>query len=151
MKKLLIYVLVPFLLFSCVKQEEKIVEKEIVKENVRDGLFIHITAGYEDAHKVLMPLKMASMMAKDRDVLVYMDIHAVNLLVKESKDLQYADFESAQTYIKKIKELGGTIMACPTCLKLAGFKPEDLREGIEVANKDKFFNFTKGRILSLDY
>lgn len=151
MKKLIIFALVPFLLFSCAKQEEKIVEKEIVKENVRDGLFIHITAGYEDAHKVLMPLKMASMMAKEHDVLIYMDIHAVNLLVKDAKDLQYADFESAQTYIKKIKELGGTIMACPTCLKLAGFKPEDLREGIEVANKDKFFSFTKGRILSLDY
>lgn len=151
MKKLLLFVLLPFIIFSCAKQEEKIIEKAIVKEDVRDGLFIHITKGYEHAHEILMPLKMASMMAQDRDVLVYMDIEAVKLLVKDAKDIQYADFESAHTYIAKIKELGGTVMACPTCLKIAGFKPEDLREGVEIANKDKFFNFTKGRILTLDY
>ncbi len=151
MKKLFVLVIIPMLFFSCVKLEEKVIEKEIVKENVRDGLFIHITEAYDDAHEVLMPLKMASMIAQDRDVLVYMDIDAVKLLVKDAKDLQYSDFESAHTYIKKIKELGGTVMACPTCLKIAGYKPEDLREGVEIANKDKFFNFTKGRILTLDY
>ncbi len=151
MKKILILVVISLFVISCVKQEEKTIEKQVVKENVRDGIFIHITAGYEDAHKVLMPLKMATMMAKDKDVLVYMDIHAVNLLVKDAKDLEYAEFESAHTYIKKIKEMGGTIMACPTCLKIAGFKPEDLREGVEIANKDKFFNFTKGRVITLDY
>lgn len=151
MKKILILFAISLVLISCVKQEEKIVESQNIKENVRDGLFIHITSGYEDAHKVLMPLKMAAMMAKDKDVLVYMDIHAVNLLVKDAKDLEFADFESAHTYIKKIKEMGGTIMACPTCLKIAGFKPEDLREGVEIANKDKFFNFTQGKIITLDY
>lgn len=151
MKKILFLLILPFFFISCEKQGETTQEKQIVKENVRDGIFIHISAGYEDPHKVLMPLKMASMMAKDKDVLVYMDIHAVNLLVKDAKDLEYADFESAHTYIKKLKEMGGTIMACPTCLKIAGFKPEDLREGVEVANKDKFFNFTKGKIISIDY
>lgn len=151
MKKLIVLAIIPMLFFSCVKQEEKVIEKEIVKENVRDGLFIHITEAYDDAHEVLMPLKMASMMAQDKDVLVYMDIDAVKLLVKDAKDLQYSEFESAHTYIKKINELGGTVMACPTCLKIAGYKPEDLREGVEIANKDKFYNFTKGRILTLDY
>jgi hypothetical protein len=34
---------------------------------------------------------------------------------------------------------------------IAGFKPEDLMEGVQVAQKDIFFNFTKGRILTLDY
>jgi len=55
---------------------------------------------------------MATIMADDKDVLIYMDIHAVNLLVKGS---------------------------------------EDLKEGIQTAQKDKFFNFTKGRIITLDY
>lgn len=151
MTKFLVFLFVPFLLLSCVKQEEKAVEKEVAKENVRDGIFIHITKGYDDAHEVLMPLKMASMMAQDKDVLVYLDIEAVNIVVKDAKDVQFHEFESAHTYLKKIKELGGTIMACPTCLKIAGFKPEDLREGVEVANKEKFFNFTKGRIITLDY
>jgi predicted peroxiredoxin len=119
--------------------------------DVRDGLFIHITQCYDDPHRVLMPLKMATMMAKDKDVIVYMDIHAVNLLVKGAKDIEFADFESAHTYIKKLIDLKVGVYACPTCLKIAGFKPEDLMEGVQVAQKDKFFNFTKGRIITLDY
>jgi predicted peroxiredoxin len=117
----------------------------------RDGLFIHITECYDDPHRVLMPLKMAVMMADDKDVIVYMDIHAVQLLVKGAKDMQFADFESAHTYINKLIEKGAGVYACPTCLKIAGFKPEDLMEGVQVAQKDKFFNFTKGRIITLDY
>jgi len=90
-------------------------------------------------------------MAADKDVIVYMDIHAVELLVKGAKDLSFADFESAQTYIKKLTDKKIGVYACPTCLKIAGFKPEDLVEGVQVAQKDKFFNFTKGRIITLDY
>jgi predicted peroxiredoxin len=117
----------------------------------RDGMFIHITESYNDPHKVLMPLKMALMMSMDKDVIVYMDIHAVELLVKSSKDLTFADFESAHSYIKQLTEKGVGVYACPTCLKIAGFKPEDLIEGVQIAQKDKFFNFTKGRIITLDY
>lgn len=117
----------------------------------RDGVFIHITQCYDDPHRVLMPLKMATLMAEDKDVIVYMDIHAVNLLVKGAEDIQFADFESAHTYIKKLVEMNVGVYACPTCLNIAGFKPEDLMEGVQPAQKDKFFSFTKGRILTLDY
>jgi len=120
-------------------------------EPVKDGVFIHITESYNDPHRVLMPLKMANMMAMDKDVIVYMDIHAVELLVKSAKDLQYGDFDSFQTYIKQLIEKNVGVYACPTCLKIAGFKPEDLLEGIKIAQKDKFFDFTKGRIITLDY
>ena len=117
----------------------------------RDGLFIHITEGYEDPHRVLMPLKMATMMAADKDVMVYMDIHAVELLVKDAEDLNFEDFESAHTYIKQLADKGVGVYACPTCLKIAGFQPTDLMEGVQPAEKDAFFNFTEGRILTLDY
>jgi len=122
-----------------------------VSEVVRDGVFIHITESYNDPHRVLMALKMAVLMASDKDVLVYMDIHAVELLVKGAKDLNFGDFESAQTYIKELIANNVGVYACPTCLKFAGFNPEDLIEGVQVAQKDKFFNFTKGRIITLDY
>ena len=91
------------------------------------------------------------MMAADKNVIVYMDIHAVDLLVKSSKDLNYADFESAHTYIKQLTDKNIGVYACPTCLKIAGFKPEDLLDGVQVAEKEKFFNFTEGRIITLDY
>jgi len=158
MKTLLSIVLLGLLTMSCNQnQTEKSAEvtpqvpsTEAVT-NARDGVFVHITECYSDPHRALMPLKMAVMMADDKDVLVYMDIHAVHLLVKGSEDLKFADFESAHTYIKKLIEKGVGVYACPTCLKIAGYKPEDLMEGVQVAQKDKFFNFTKGRIITLDY
>ena len=128
--------------------ETKVVE---TAEVPRDGVFIHITEGYNDPHRVLMPLKMAVMMAADKDVIVYMDIHAVELLVKGAKDMNFVDFESFQTYIKELLDKNVGVYACPTCLKIAGFTPEDLMDGVQVAQKDKFFSFTKGRIIALDY
>ena len=123
----------------------------IAAQPEQDGIFIHITEGYDDPHRVLMPLKMATMMAEDKDVMVYMDIHAVELLVRDAKDLNFDDFESAQTYIKKLNSKGVGIYACPTCLKVAGFEPADLMDGVQAAEKAAFFNFTDGRIITLDY
>lgn len=155
MKKLALIAICGLLMFSCnqtPKQTDPAKQDAIaVADAVRDGVFIHITESYNDPHKVLMPLKMAVMMSKDKDVLVYMDIHAVELLVKGAKDLNFADFESAQTYIKDLVANNVGVYACPTCLKIAGFNPEDLMEGVQIAQKDKFFNFTKGRIITLDY
>jgi hypothetical protein len=36
-------------------------------------------------------------------------------------------------------------------MKVAKIESKDLREGVGAAQKDLFFSFTKGRILSLDY
>jgi len=157
MKNLYLLILAGLIISSCNQgpKTEISASQEIkapaTAESVRDGVFIHITECYSDPHRVLMPLKMAVMMSGDKDVIVYMDIHAVELLVKGAKDLTYADFESAHTYIKQLTDKGVGVYACPTCLKIAGFKPEDLMEGVQVAQKDKFFNFTKGRIVTLDY
>jgi len=146
MKKIGLLMLGGIMMASCIQTS---VEHQA--EPARDGMFIHISEGYNDAHRALMALKMASIMADDKDVLIYMDIQAVNLLVKGSEDLTHEGFESAQTYIKQLLDMEVGIYACPTCLKVAGFEPDDLMEGIQTAQKDKFFNFTKGRIITLDY
>jgi predicted peroxiredoxin len=157
MKNLILLMLATFLIMSC-NQNKKPANKQEISDKAgmkcdscKDGVFIHITESYNNPHKVLMPLKMANMMAMDNDVLVYMDIKAVELLVKGAKDMNYADFQSCQTLLKSLiaKKVG--VYACPTCLKIAGFKPENLMEGVQIAQKDKFFNFTKGRIITLDY
>jgi len=157
MKKLALLAICALMMVSC-NQPPKTVEGSgteantiAISDTVRDGVFIHITESYNDPHRVLMPLKMAVLMSKDQDVLVYMDIHAVELLVKDAKDLKFSDFSSAQAYIKDLLANNVGIYACPTCLATAGFKPEQLMEGIQLAQKDKFFNFTKGRIITLDY
>ena len=158
MKKFALFIALGFLVFSCTvpapKTESSGSGEQISAsptDSIQDGVFIHITESYNDPHRVLMPLKMATLMASDKDVIIYMDIHAVELLVKGAKDLSFADFESAQTYLRQLLEMKVGIYACPTCLKVAGFTPEDLMDGIQTAQKDKFFNFTKGRIITLDY
>jgi predicted peroxiredoxin len=128
-----------------------ILAQEIIQQQEKEGLFLHITTSYDNPHRLLMPLKMATLMAQDKAVLIYMDIESVKILVKDSKDIKHSEFESAHTYIKKLLELGVEIYACPTCLKVAGYKTEELMDGIKPANKDRFFNFTNGRILSLSY
>jgi len=125
--------------------------QETVQQQEKEGIFLHISTSYDNPHRLLMPLKMATLMAQEKAVLIYMDIEAVKILVKNSKDITHPEFESAHSYIKKLLEMGVEIYACPTCLKVAGYKIEELMDGIKPANKDRFFNFTKGRILSLSY
>jgi predicted peroxiredoxin len=121
-------------------------------EDVRDGMFIHLTAAYENPHRVLMAFRMAEIMSEDKDVLVYCDIEAVKILLKDSEDISMPDmFPSLKESISKLLANGVTIQACPGCLKVAGKSPEDLMEGIVIADKEKFFSFTKGRIVTIDY
>lgn len=62
-----------------VPETETTPEKTTATEASRDGVFIHITESYNDLHRVLMPMKMATLMANDKDVLIYLDIHAIAL------------------------------------------------------------------------
>lgn len=117
-----------------------------------DGVLIHLTAGQEDPHRVLMALKMANLMHEGgKNVLVYCDIKAVEVLVTGSDDLTVEPFPSLHAQLKSLSEAGVKVMACPGCLKAAGLSPDQLVEGVTVAEKDTFFNFTSGRILTLDY
>ena len=118
---------------------------------VKDGIFIHVSKGPEDAHRVLMAMNMALIMSETKDVVMYFDIKGVYVLLKDAENITYSHFPGSHEQIKKLLAKGITIMACPGCLKAAGKSPKDLMPGIKVADKNKFFNFTKGRILTIDY
>jgi predicted peroxiredoxin len=117
----------------------------------RDGVFIHISHGEEAPHRVLMALSMAGIMAEDRDVAVYFDITGVGVVLEDAADLKYKHFTSSKGQLAKLRDMDVVLMACPGCLKAAGKTPDDLAPGVQVADKDKFFAFTRGRILTLDY
>ena len=119
--------------------------------SVKDGVFIHVSSSPDYPQKVLMALKMAEIMSEDKDVLVYFDIKGVEVVLKESQDITCAQFPSSKTQLKKLIDKGVKVVVCPTCLKVAGKEAKDVMEGVKIANKDDFFNFTKGRILTLDY
>lgn len=117
----------------------------------RDGIFVHISHGSDDPHRLLMALNMANLMADDHDVLVYFDIKGVDAVLKDSDDIEFSHFPSSKTALAALRAKNVTVMACPGCLKVAGKSKEDLAEGVQVADKAAFFSFTKGRILTLDY
>jgi predicted peroxiredoxin len=160
MKKIIFLILALFALVACKQVEDKKTENGMAGMKAdsvksccvaKDGVFLHISSGYDNPHKVLMALKMAVMMSMDKDVVVYFDIKGVDLVLKTSKEMKFKDFPTLHELLDQLAEKKVIVMACPTCLKVAGYKPEDLRPGIIIAEKDKFFNFTKGRIVTLDY
>jgi len=118
---------------------------------VRDGVFVHLTKGPEDPHAVAMALKMANLMAADRGVLVYCDLKGINTILKDAPDITFPPFESSHAQIRSLLDKSVPIYACPGCLKALAKTPSDLMPGVRVAEKEAFFAFTKGRILTLDY
>jgi predicted peroxiredoxin len=117
-----------------------------------DGVLIHISSGIENPHKVLMALQMANIMSANKNVLVYFDIKGVNVVLNASPDLTYKHFLSSKTQLLSLTQKKNvTIMVCPGCLKAVGYVPKDVMPGIQIADKEKFFNFTDGRIVTLDY
>jgi predicted peroxiredoxin len=120
-------------------------------QEIRNGVFIHITHGADDPHRVLMALSMAGIMCEDHDVLVYFDIKGIEVVLKDSENLTYSHFASSKDQLAKLSKKGVILMACPGCLKAAGKVEDELATGVRVADKKAFFSFTKGRILTLDY
>ena len=140
--------------FACqpVENETTVASADtVVAEKPTDGTFIHISKGYDNPHDVVMPLFLANKMAEDKDVILFFDLEGVNLLLNDSEDIMYEPFESAQTSLKSLMDKGVEVMACPMCLKAIGKGESDLMKGVIIAEKEKFFNFTDGRILTLDY
>lgn len=118
----------------------------------RDGVFIHISHGADDPHRLLMGLRLATTMAEaGKDVLVYCDINAVGVLATSAPDLSFEPFPTLYELLARLADLAVPVMACPTCMKVAGIEAHDLRSGVTVAQKERFFSFTQGRILSVDY
>ena len=154
MKRTIFFFLLASLMFSCNNPTQDSLgnDESLQTENPDDGVFIHLSHGPEDPHRVLMALRMAEIMSEDKDVLVYFDIKAVHVVLKDAENITMeGDFPNSHEQLATLMEKGVELQVCPGCLKAAGKSPEDVREGVNIANKDSFFNFTSGRILSIDY
>lgn len=143
-------------LVSCISKHEEVAQGDKMAYNAteagqRDGLFIHLSHGYDDHDRAAMALSLAVKMADSVDVIIFCDMEGVKLLTKTAEhittDHYMCPLDARDELIKK----NITIMACPMCMKKASIKEEDLVEGVIVAEPSKFFGFTKGRILTLDY
>jgi predicted peroxiredoxin len=154
MKKVIFGLIVlAFVASSCNETIEK--EVRIIEDTVtiapRDGVFYHISSGAENPHNVVMALKQAVMMAEDKDVLIYFDIKGIEVVLNDAQDISYPTFPTSKESLKQLLDKGITVFACPACLKAVGKSEADLMPGVKLAEKEVFFSFTKGRILTLDY
>ena len=120
-------------------------------QETRNGVFIHVSHGVENPHRVLMALSMANIMSEDHDVLVYFDIKGIEVVLKDAAELTYSHFDSSKAQLTALSQKGVILMACPGCLKAHDKTAEDLAAGVKVADKKVFFSFTKGKILTIDY
>lgn len=153
-KAYLILVILGLISFAC-QNDSKPNMSDLAKMEVpskfRDGVFIHISEGYNNPLKVLKALNLAVKMTDSYDVALYFDINGVDLLTKSSENIQLDNFLSLHESLDKLIEKHVLIIACPMCMISKAIEADQLRDGVVVAEKEKFFTFTKGRILSLDY
>ena len=152
MKKIAFLLPLLLLTLSCIRVNEvPTPQLNVHTDAEKDGVFIHITRGTGDVHEVMMALMMASKFSDSHDVLVYFDIDGIEVVLKDAPDLEMKPFGSSHDLLDELVDEGVTLLACPGCLKVAGKSPSDLRSGVIAAEKEKFFDFTDGRILTLDY
>ena len=119
--------------------------------SVRDGVLVHISSSADNPQKVLMGLTLALKMADDHDVYIYLDNAAVTLFLNNSKSIEFAKFEASKILFTKLLDKGAKITVCPICLEVSNHNQYELMKGVSLTQKEDFFNFTKGRIISLDY
>lgn len=149
MKKVFALLLVPILAVACIRVNNA--EPETVQEEKTDGVFIHISKGAEDSHDVLMALMLADKFSTSNDVLVFFDKDGIDMVVDGAPNLEMDPFDSSDDIIERLVNLGVEILACPACMIVAGVENSDLRSGVKPAEKERFLDFTEGRILTLDY
>ena len=150
MKKVLAFFLIPLLASACIRVNADS-DADSPAEPKTDGAFIHISKGAADTHDVLMALMLADKFSTSNDVLVFFDKQGIELVTNDAPNLALDPFDSSDEIFKRLIDNGATILACPACMKVAGVEEDDLRRGVKLAEKEMFFDFTEGRILSLDY
>ena len=149
MKKVFALLLISLLAAACIRVDNP--ESASEQEKPTDGVFIHISKGAEDSHDVLMALMLADKFSTSNDVLVFFDKDGIDMVADGAPNLEMDPFDSSDDIFKRLVGLGVEILACPACMNISGLENSDLRSGVKPAEKERFLDFTEGRILTLDY
>jgi predicted peroxiredoxin len=150
MKKIFALLLIP-LIASCIRVDTDSESLHDTDEKKTDGVFIHISKGAADPHDVLMALMLADKFSTTNDVLVFFDKEGIEMVMKGAPNLEMEPFDASDEIFERLLAHDATILACPACMKVAGVEESELRDGVKIAEKEMFLDFTEGRILSLDY
>jgi predicted peroxiredoxin len=117
----------------------------------KDGVVIHISSGLESPAKVMAGLTMALKFSESKDVIVFFDVNGPEVVLTNSKSIEYKKYEPSKMVVMKLLDKGIPVTVCQMCLEAMNKTQYDLMKGIKLSNKNDFFDFTQGRILTLDF
>lgn len=96
-----------------------------------DPLFVNLTAAPK-AHRTEMALTFAGNVLKQgHPVTVFLNDEGVKAAVKSN-----ADATKARAMLSDLLKAGGTVIACPMCMKHYGIAESDLLEGVKIGNPE---------------
>lgn len=85
-------------------------------------------------------------------VCVFLTSAAVDLVRKRSVDLtQVPPLDPLKTLMEDFMKRGGTVIACPPCVKSRGYTQEDLIEGVTIAGASAIHERFKAGAASLSF
>lgn len=85
-------------------------------------------------------------------VCAFLTSSAVDLVRRRSVELtQVAPLDPLKTLMEDFMARGGTIIACPPCLKSRGYTQEDLLEGVTIAGASVIHERLKAGAASLSF
>jgi predicted peroxiredoxin len=125
-----------FGMVSCINVEQ---EKATVSEEDEtvDPLMLNITSDpFTNPHPVLMAMHLGKKsLANDIPVSIFFNVGGVNMFAAGADTLVFHG-ENLHEVLKGIMSNGGTVLACPHCMEVAGLSESDLPDGVVYAKDD---------------
>ncbi|WP_432799661.1 hypothetical protein [Poriferisphaera sp. WC338] len=124
------------------------------KTKQSDGILIHITSNIhtpEHQRKILTALNLAVTLADDHNVRIFCDAQGINLLLEENPSFNLPMLGSTNQLINQLIDKNVPIYASLASLQAQEYVPEQLQQGIQIAEKSHFFSFPNPRVITLDY
>lgn len=96
-----------------------------------DPLFVNMTT--DESHRANMAITFSkSQMERGHPVTIFLNDKGVFVGSKGNSE----KYQEQQAFLAEIMKKGGSVMACPMCIKHYGVKESDLLEGIKVGNPE---------------
>jgi sulfur relay (sulfurtransferase) complex TusBCD TusD component (DsrE family) len=119
-----------------------------------DRLVVHVKSGdpkdYDEVHAATMAMDLANHTQNaGMNVTVFLDVNGVHLGLQQPSFI----LNGANAMLKNLIANGATVIVCPPCLTEAGYSPEDLAEGVQLASPEEetMAHVLSGNVTVIDY
>lgn len=103
-------------------------------------LVILMTQGLDNERSSVALTIANGAITSGREVLVFLTSSAVDLVRKRAIDLAHVPpLDPLRDLMKSFLERGGTVVACPPCVKSRGYTADDFIEGVRVQGATAMF------------